>query len=155
MRIVSIVSWIVGYQLVGGLIGMATRTEIEGWYQGLAKPVANPPDALFPIVWPLLYAMIAIAGERLWRSRSEPEGGKLLGLFAVQTVFNWLWTPIFFNLHWLGFALVWIVALTALVAWLVAAAWKRQKVVAGLLLPYLAWIAFATYLSYRIWKLNP
>ena len=151
---ISLTLWIAVYLIIAGIIGDMTRHEIPGWYTNLIKPPLNPPDFIFPIVWTLLYIMIAIAGWRIWQLRSQPYGKAFLGLFALQTLMNWVWSYLFFDYHWLGFSFIWILGLVACVAFLISWLWARHRITALILIPYLTWIAFASYLNGMIWYLN-
>ncbi len=150
----SLFLWVAAYLAVAAVIGNMTRSEIPGWYAGLAKPALNPPDFIFPIVWTTLYIMMATCGFRLWRGRGQESGRLLFGLFAVQTVMNWAWSYFFFDFHRLDLSFFWIIGLDLVVAALIALAWKRDRVSALLLMPYLVWILFASYLNGMIWTLN-
>jgi len=143
--------WILIYLGVASVIGNVTREQIPDWYALLRKPPLNPPDFVFPIVWTILYVMIAIAGWRLCRASSDK---KIIILFAVQTLMNWAWSFFFFKYHLLGFSFAWILALIGIVCWLIVSIRKSDRVSALLLIPYLLWISFAAYLNGMIWHLN-
>jgi tryptophan-rich sensory protein len=122
------------------------------WYAALNKPVWNPPSWLFGPAWTLLYTLMAVAAWLVWKrvGFSRP-----LGLYFVQLALNAAWTPIFFGAHQLGWALIeilvmWIMILFTLLSF------RRVNPTAGwLFLPYLAWVSFATYLNFTLWRLNP
>ncbi len=121
------------------------------WYESLDQPAGTPPDIAFPIVWTLLYIGMAIAAWRVWRARGI---GRELGLFVLQLALNALWMPVAFGAHWLGAALVVILALwLALVATL-HAFWRADKLAGLLLVPYLAWVSYAAYLNAGLLLLN-
>ena len=133
--------------LVGGLAaGSASST-----YRALELPAFAPPAWLFGPVWSVLYVMIGVAGWLLWRA-----GGwdRVMWLWVVQLVLNLLWTPLFFAADLYTLALVEIVVLAASIALLVAWSWRRSRVAAWLLVPYLAWVCFATALNAGIVVLN-
>jgi tryptophan-rich sensory protein len=122
------------------------------WYAGLAKPEWTPPNWLFGPVWTALYVMIGISGWLLWRARDESRTA--LVLWCAQLVLNALWSWIFFGLHSPGAALVEIVVLWLVIAATVAAALRTSRPAAWLLVPYLAWVGFASVLNAAIWRLN-
>ena len=103
----------------------------------------------------MLYILIGIAAFLVWRKGMATDGVKAaLSLFAVQLVLNGLWSILFFGLHSPGWALVEIAALwIAIVATLVAF-WRLTAAAGWLLVPYLAWVSFATVLNGSIWMLN-
>jgi tryptophan-rich sensory protein len=138
---------------VAGLGSVATMAGMDGWYQTLAKPSWNPPDAVFGPVWTLLFAAQAIAAWRVWRAGGAYARGALT-LFGVQLALNLGWSVVFFALQQPTAALVEIVVLlVAIVATTVAFA-RHDRVAAWLFVPYLAWVAFATVLNAVIASLN-
>ncbi|HET6532141.1 MAG TPA: TspO/MBR family protein [Actinoplanes sp.] len=133
--------------LIGGLGVAGTSAE----YQSLEQPPWAPPSWLFGPVWTVLYALIAVAGWLAWR-RVGWTGA--LTVYAVQLVLNALWTPIFFGFGRYGLALVDIVVLWVMIGVTIAMFWRVSRVAAGLLVPYWAWVTFATALNAWIWYHN-
>lgn len=137
-----------------GLGAAATTPEIRGWYASIAKPAWNPPDWIFGPVWTLLYLMMAVAAWLVWR-RAGFAGAKLpLALFAIQLALNSLWSVLFFGLHNPGAAAVEIVLLWGTILATLIAFRRRSRWAGGLLVPYLAWVSFASALNFTIWRLN-
>lgn len=140
---------------IGYLSGMVTRDSVNTWYPTLDKPVFNPPNWIFAPVWTLLYIMMGIAAGLIWTSDSDGKTVKnALGMFAIQFALNALWSYLFFGLHNPLLALVEVVLL-----WLMILEtynqFKRIDRLAGfLMIPYLAWVSFATILNASIWWLN-
>lgn len=126
------------------------------WYASLAKPAWTPPTWVFGPAWTILYAMMALAAWRLWRrlGARPRESRRALVLFAVQLALNLSWTPVFFGMQRPDLALVVILFLWVAIAATIVAAWKACKTAAALLVPYLAWVTFATALNAAIWRLN-
>jgi tryptophan-rich sensory protein len=126
------------------------------WYASLAKPDWTPPTWVFGPAWTILYVMMALAAWRLWRRRhARPrESRRALALFAVQLALNLAWTPVFFGMQRPDLALLVIVLLWAAIAATIVAAWRACRTAAALLVPYLAWVTFATALNMAIWRLN-
>jgi tryptophan-rich sensory protein len=151
---VQLALWILAYLLISGLIGRIQAEDVDTWYRTLNKPSFNPPDLAFPIVWTILYTLMAIAGWKLSQARSSPEGKLCFTLFLIQSVVNWGWSLVFFKAHLLGLAFGWILVLIALVAVLILKSWDVQRTASFLLLPYLFWIGFASLLSGSIWIMN-
>lgn len=131
-----------------------TKSAVNGWYQGIHKSALNPPDWLFAPVWTILYTLLAIALWHLWRGRKNPVQHKALILLTVQMVLNYLWSPVFFGMGAFGAAFIIIVCMVALTLGVIFMTWPVKRVVAYLLVPYLAWIAFASHLNYAIMSLN-
>jgi translocator protein len=134
--------------------GAVTAGSVQGWYQGLAKPVFNPPDWLFAPVWSVLYLMIALAGWRLWRRRAVPAGRAALRWWALQLGFNLAWSFVFFGARLPGAALADIVLLLGAIGVTILLARPVDRFAAWLLAPYAAWAAFAALLNASIWYLN-
>ena len=126
------------------------------WYASLAKPSWNPPNWIFGPVWTALYAMIGVAGWRLWRRhRGGREGARrALGAFFVQLALNFAWTPVFFGMHRPDAALAVIVAMLGAIVATIVLSWRVDRPTALLLVPYAAWVSFATALNAAIWRLN-
>lgn len=125
-----------------------------GWYAGLAKPAWNPPSWVFGPVWTVLYALMAIAAWRVWRYGGWAKQKVALSLFVVQWALNALWTPLFFGLHRPDWALAEILVLLLAILATVRASWRVDRIAGALLIPYAAWVAFATVLNWTIWRLN-
>ncbi len=143
---------------VAALGAVSAAPSIPTWYAALAKPGFNPPNGLFAPVWTVLYGLMAIAAWLVWRtptigSQSSSRTASLT-LFGVQLGLNALWTPAFFYLHLLLPALVLIVCLGVAILLAVFAFWKVNRFAALLMVPYFAWVAFATALNYEIYHLN-
>ena len=139
--------WILALEIIGAGIGMMTSANIPGWYAQLNLSPLNPPGWVFSVVWPLLYALIAITGFRLWQRRHQQDMKPLLILFAVQMIMNWAWSFLFFGAHLLWASYLWLLILIIVVLLLVLRAWRKERISAYILLPYLAWICFAAYLN--------
>lgn len=122
------------------------------WYDGLQKPGWTPRNWVFPVVWTILYLLIAYAAMRV---AGVAGNAQALAFWALQIAFNTLWTPVFFGLHRMRAAMVVMVCLWLAVA---ATTWSFLAVdlVAGLLLlPYLLWVTIAGALNFSVMRLNP
>lgn len=139
---------------VGGLSGFFTVSAIPGWYQTIQKPTWNPPNWIFGPVWTTLYVLMGIAMYLVWIRPRTPERQRALWVNALQLVFNFFWSLIFFNMHAIGWALVEIAFLWGLIVWTMFAYDKVYTPAAWLLLPYIVWVTFATILNFTIWRLN-
>ena len=122
------------------------------WYAGLQKPPFNPPNWVFAPTWTILYVMIAIAG---WRTYLQADATSLpMQLWLVQMILNFVWSPVFFTLHHIAFALAIILTLFAVIVGFIWVQWSENRLVAALFIPYAAWVAFASLLNYSIYRLN-
>lgn len=146
--------WIVAFQIIGLVLGLLTKDNIMSWYQYLNKSNVTPPSIAFSIVWPILYVMIALAGYSLWRQRKDPDAKIAFYFYSAQLIMNWLWTPLFFQLHYIGLSFVWILILTLLTLITIYLTRKKFKFACLMLVPYFLWLLFASYLNGTIWMLN-
>ena len=125
------------------------------WFADLNKPSWNPPSWLFGPVWTLLYIAMAVAAWLVWRTGGWKRRTPALALFMFQWLLNALWTPLFFGLHRIDLALIDITLMWLAIAATIAAFYRISKSSAYLLIPYLAWVTFATALNFAIWRINP
>jgi tryptophan-rich sensory protein len=124
------------------------------WYERLAKPSWRPPNWLFAPAWTFLYACIAVAGWLVWLKAGFTEAAVPLAVYFLQLFLNALWTPIFFGLHRKGLAVIEIGVLWLAIAATILLFAPVDGVAAALLLPYLAWVTFASALTFAVWRLN-
>ena len=137
---------------VSALGGLATASSVGTWYQALHKPAFNPPNWVFAPVWTTLYVMIAVAGWRVWRLRRF--AGAAMAAYAAQLALNLAWSLLFFGGRLIGVALAEILLLLAAILLNVVIFWRLERVAALLLVPYAAWVAFASALNLALWRLN-
>ncbi|MBK1883320.1 tryptophan-rich sensory protein [Luteolibacter pohnpeiensis] len=126
---------------------------VEGggvWYEKLNKPPGTPAASVFGPVWTVLYLMMGAAAGRLVHRRQW----KAFWGFLIQLVLNLAWTPMFFGAHQIVPALGIIAILGLILGWTIREAEHSDKVSAYLLLPYLLWVGYATYLNAGIAWLN-
>ena len=121
------------------------------WYQTIERPTWNPPSWIFGPVWTLLYISMAVAAWLVWRRQGW---GRPMVLYGTQLVLNAAWTPVFFGAHQIGGALVVILLLWFSVLLTMGAFMRVHKIAGMLLVPYFAWLSFATFLNYTLWRLN-
>ncbi|MBM4101135.1 MAG: tryptophan-rich sensory protein [Phycisphaerae bacterium] len=124
------------------------------WFDTLVKPSWNPPSWVFGPVWTILYIMIAIAAVRLLQDAGWTRGRWAIILFALQLALNLLWPWIFFSRQAIGWAFVDIVLLWAVLGVTIVLCWRVSFGSALLLLPYFAWVSFASVLNGTFWWLN-
>ena len=133
---------------VGALAAALTMGSMED-YGNLPKPSFAPPGWLFPIVWTILYVLMAVAAARVWMSGSVCRD-KAIILYAVQLTVNFFWTIIFFNFREYTFAFVWLLLLLTLVIAAAVLFAKADKTAGLLLAPYVIWLVFAGILNLSI-----
>jgi translocator protein len=142
--------------VIGYLSGIVTRESITTWYPTLIKPFFNPPNWIFAPVWTSLYIMMGVAGGLVWNKLDGNETlvKKAFLFFIIQLALNALWSLIFFKLHNLLLASIEVVLLLLMIFETYTQFKKIDKIAGLLLIPYLAWVSFATILTISIWYLN-
>ena len=141
--------------LLGFLSGQAGSNAESVWFQSLVKPAIFPPPMWFGIVWSILYVLMGVALAMVcaaWGARGRTAA---IVAFALQLLVNLAWSPVFFAMHRIKEALIVIGVLDVLVIVTIVLFWRVRRVAALLLLPYLAWIAFATLLNWEFLQANP
>lgn len=123
-------------------------------YPQLRQPSWAPPAWLFGPVWSALFLMMGIAAALVWSAFGWRGARVALGLFVAQLAFNALWSLVFFGLGARGWAFAEILVLWSLILATLVAFWRRRPAAGALLVPYLAWVTFASVLNYAIWRLN-
>lgn len=125
------------------------------WFAALAKPPLYPPAPIFPLVWTVLYILMGLALALVASARGAEWRVAALGVFAVQLALNLAWPPLFFAGHRILAALVLLIVLDLAVIATIVLFRLVRPVAALLLLPYLAWLLFATLLTWQILAANP
>lgn len=152
--LVALVGFLVLSFAASALGGLATGPAIPDWYQSLEKPAWTPPDAAFGPVWTLLYIAMAVAAWLVWKRGGWAAHRTALTLWVVQLVLNSLWSILFFGLRNPALALgeiglLWLAILATLIAF-----WRVSRPAGWLMVPYLAWVSYASALNFAIWSLN-
>lgn len=155
--IASLAVAILASLVVGASGSVFTAMGMESWYPALQQPDVAPPDWVFGPVWTTLFVLMGTAAWLVWRAvgGGRDRAAKLaLAVFALQFLVNVAWSAAFFGLQSIEAGLVVVaVLLVAILATMVAFA-RVDRRAAALLVPYLAWVTFATYLNYQFWVLN-
>jgi tryptophan-rich sensory protein len=139
---------------VAALGSMATVQGLREWYPSLEKPGFNPPNRVFGPVWTTLYTAMAVAAWLVWR-RVGLDGGRWpLGWFALQLALNLAWSFLFFGMRLPGVAFAEVVMLWAAILGSILAFRPISLAATLLMVPYLAWVTFASVLNFEIWRLN-
>lgn len=146
----------IGISLSAGFVGsLFTAPAIPGWYSTLTLPELAPPSWVFAPVWTTLYVLMGVALFLVWRKGLESTVAKFaVAWFVVQLVLNALWSYLFFGLQSPAIAFIDINLLIVSILITIFAFRKVSVLAAWLLVPYLAWVGFATYLNLMIWVIN-
>ena len=136
---------------VGSLSALLTRNSMET-FNSITKPDLAPPGWLFPVVWTILYVLMGIASYLVLTSGKPNDNA--LTTYGIQLVFNFFWSIIFFNLQLYLFAFIWLVLLWLLILKTTLLFYQISKPAGYLMIPYLLWVTFASYLNASIYLLN-
>lgn len=136
-------------------LGAWASTSAASFYASLTLPAWAPPASVFGPVWTLLYAMMTVAAWLVWRERGWRGARPALTLYLVQLAVNALWSWLFFGWKLGALAFADILVLIVLVCATILGFPRIQRAAAVLLLPYLAWISFASALNFAVWRANP
>ena len=139
-----------------GIIGsIFTFSAIPTWYSTLVKPDINPPSWIFGPVWTTLYILMGISAFLIWEKGLDRKDTRTaLWAFGIQLILNSSWSIIFFGLHNPGWAFLNIIVLWLTILLTMILFYKISRPAMYLLIPYILWVTFASYLNYSIWILN-
>ena len=152
-KVLTMIACVVTIELAGLAVGLLTRGGTELYAQTIVKPPLSPPGVVFPVAWTILYALMGIGLAIVILTPSEARG-TAIALFAIQFVLNLAWSFIFFGTGNYAVALVKLVAMLAVVVFMVITFHKVEPLAAWIQVPYLAWLCFATYLNAGVLALN-
>ena len=153
-EIVSLVGWL-ALTAIAAAAGTIASLDAASFYAQLARPSWAPPASVFGPVWSLLYLLMAIAAWMVWREPRSSRRTVALTLFVVQLVVNASWSWLFFTWHRGALALVDVLVLLVLIVAMLTASWRVRPLAGMLIVPYLAWVAFASELTFVVWRANP
>lgn len=126
-----------------------------GEFTLLRRPPLSPPMWVFPVVWTILFAVMGFASYLVYTAEGR-RGGKRSALwtYGLQLLVNFAWPVFFFELNWRLFAFFWLILLWAMILGVTVQFFRIRPGAGLLMLPYLAWVAFAGYLNFGIYLLN-
>jgi benzodiazapine receptor len=153
-RVLALGGWLL-VSFAAAAIGGIASADAGAFYRQLARPAWAPPAWLFGPVWTVLYLLIGIAAWLVWEARGVRGARAALALFLVQLAVNALWTWLFFAWRRGALAFVDVVVLWVLIVITAVLFWRIRPLAGVLLLPYLAWVTFASALTYAVWQRNP
>lgn len=138
---------------VGGLSALLTNMGMDS-YRAAEKPALTPPEIVFPIVWTILFILMAISAARVWLTDNSRMRNRSMLLYGLQLIFNFFWSVLFFNFQAYGFSVLWLIILWVLILLMIIQFYKSDKLAGLLQIPYLLWVSFALYLNFMVWMLN-
>jgi translocator protein len=153
-QVLGLIGWLLITFIAAG-IGTIASSKAGIFYQQLIRPEWAPPAWIFAPVWTILYLLMGIDAWLVWRVQGFRAARISLSLYIIQLAINALWTWLFFvwrqgKISFIGIVILWILILCTLIAF-----WRVRIINGILLIPYLAWVSFASLLTYVTWKLNP
>ena len=149
----QLISIVLITELIGALGGLLSGNTGQ-IYTAFIKPSFSPPGWLFGIIWPLLYLLMGIAAYIIYQTHLTPQRKKAISLYWVQLFVNFLWPIVFFRFEFYWISVAVILLLDVLVFITTRTFYKLKKPAGYLMIPYLIWILFATYLNIGIAFLN-
>ena len=150
----TFVGWIVFTEAIGLASGLLTMNAMEHYKTEVIKPPLSPPAILFPIVWVILYALMGWGAAMVSLNARGKDRSISIGLYLAQIMFNFFWSIIFFDREDYLFALIWIILLLVLIIAMTIYFRRVSKTASYLQIPYILWVAFATYLNAGVLALN-
>ena len=140
-----------GIGFLSGFLSMTSSSD----YEKFNKPPFSPPGWLFPVVWTILFFLMAVAAYRIWmKGKSGEDVRKALVLYGIQLFLNFLWSIIFFRFRLYAIAFLELLLLLVFILLTTFEFYRIDKTSAYLMIPYIAWVSFAGVLNYTIWMLN-
>lgn len=134
---------------------LATTPNLAGWYAAINKSPLNPPGWVFGPVWTLLYLLMAISAWLVWKKGLNSPYVKIaLFLFLLQLLVNVLWSVSFFGLHSPALAFGVIIILWLLILFTIIYFFKVNALSGWLMVPYILWVSFASFLNLSVALLN-
>jgi len=156
MKIVRLVV-AVAIPLVAAFLGSVfTMPSIPTWYAAINKPAWNPPNWIFGPVWTILFILMGIALWLIWeKGLDKIQVRTAVNIFSAQLVLNIVWSLLFFGLHSPFWAFIEIIALWLMILWTIIAFYRLDKTAGLILIPYILWVSFASFLNFTVMRLNP
>lgn len=136
-------------------VGAIASIDAGSFYEQLSRPAWSPPGWIFGPVWSALYLLMGVAAWLVWREQGARGLALALALFLIQLGANALWSWLFFAWRYGALAFAEVLVLLALIVATLVSFWRIRRAAGLLLLPYLAWVCFASVLTWAVWQRNP
>lgn len=141
-------------QMAGVIGSVFTTPQIGAWYVYLKKPLLSPPNWVFGPVWTLLFILMGVSLWFIWTAETKKIKKKAIIFFATQLVLNISWSFLFFGIQSPLLAFLGIICLWLAILFTILEFYKISKIASYLLIPYIVWVSFASYLNLFIWIIN-
>jgi translocator protein len=152
MSILSLAVWL-GLCFATAAVGR--RAGPDSWYRGMNKPTWNPPDWVFAPVWTTLFILMAVAAALVWARRGQSGAGIAITAFLLTLILNALWSWLFFGFHRPDLAFFEVIPFWFAILLTTVLFWRISPLAGKLMVPYLLWVGFASYLNFILWRMNP
>lgn len=152
MSIGALAIWLVICFAAAAIGGMAKPGP---WYWNMNKPTWNPPDWVFAPVWSLLFIMMAVAAAMVWSRRGASGAWLAIACFVLQLILNVAWSWLFFGFHRPDLAFYEVIPFWLMIVLTTALFWRISPTAGKLMVPYVLWVGFASYLNFVLWRMNP
>jgi translocator protein len=153
-HLAGLIGWL-AVSFTAAAVGGFASANAGAFYRELVRPEWSPPAWVFAPAWSLLYLLMGVAAWLVWREHGFRKARSALFLFLIQLAVNALWSWLFFVWHLGAFSFAEVLVLWGLILCTMIAFWRLRPLAGALLLPYLAWVTFASALTYSIWMRNP
>jgi tryptophan-rich sensory protein len=130
---------------IGGLFTSGNTN--SSWYLE-NKSSITPPGFVFPIVWNILYFLIALSLYFAWTGSKKSEKGIIMLSFGANLILNALWSLLFFEMKNPLIALIDLIFLWGTIVWMIFVVGRIDKKAGWMLVPYLLWVSFASILNF-------
>ncbi len=136
-------------------LGSSITTRGMEWYGGINLPSWTPSGGVIGGAWTIIFILSTISALLIWNTADRSSKfWWIIGIFLLNILLNILWSYIFFGVHQLGLATIEAGVLGLSVLVLIFLSWPISKIASVFLMPYAAWVIFATHLTYVVWTLN-
>ena len=122
-------------------------------YDASAHPPLTPPSWLFPVVWSILFLLMAYGAAVIY-DKHEALTPKALLIYVLELTLNFWWCVLFFGFGLYLFAFVWLILLWISVLTMIIVFCRIDRLSGLLQIPYLVWLSFAAYLNLGVYLLN-
>jgi len=155
-NILTLITFILITQVAGIVGSLFTTPSIQTWFANLEKPLLNPPNWVFAPVWTLLFLLMAIAAYLIYTNQNVPSKiiRKAIIIFSIQLILNVIWSILFFGIHNPAAAFFEIIILWSTILYTIILFYKISRIAGWILIPYILWVSFASYLNLMLWILN-
>ena len=145
-KVVPVILFVAICLFAGYVSRLLQASSLAGWYPSLVLSPLTPPAAVFPVVWGVLYVLMGVAAGTMWGVRSI-YSRLMLTLFTTQLLMNILWSFCFFYMQSPLMGLVVLLLMDMLALMYVAGCFMVRRASGWLMVPYVLWLLFATYLN--------